>query len=250
MDTSFTSTNRRSSFRSTWLMSPVTVTGRIVLHMMFVEGEARLGCAPLIRVMSASGVEKWKEDIAHIDSFSPCRWIGTHPEGVYNLHSFCDASEVAYGCCVYLVIEEETHLLYSKVKVAPLKSTSPARLEMQAAFLGSKSVASVIQQLRIRNAAVNAWTDSINVWYWLQKPLHYWKTWVANRVSFIHETSKSCNIPWRHCPRSMNRADLPGRGATIQELRKVDWLHAPTNGLQCASVLLEMKSRNLFVHHM
>ena len=101
---------------------------------------------------------------------------------MYNLHLFCDASEVAYGCCVYLVMEEEIHLLYSKVKVAPLKSTSLARLEMQAAFLGSKSVESIIQQLRIRIAAVNAWTDSINVWYWLQKPSHYWKTWVANRV--------------------------------------------------------------------
>ena len=100
---------------------------------------------------------------------------------------------------------------------------------MQAAFLGSKSVESVIQQLRIRIAAVNAWTDSIIVWYWLQKPSHYWKTWpwVANRVSFIHETSTSCNITWRHCPGSMNRADLPSRRATIQELRKVDWLHAP-----------------------
>ena len=97
-----------------------------------------------------------------------------------------------------LVMEEETHFLYPKVKVAPLKSTSLARLEMQAAFLGSKSVESVVQQLRIQIAVVNAWTDSINVWYWLQKPSLYWKMWVAYRVSFIHETSTSCNITWRH----------------------------------------------------
>ena len=206
------------------LMSPVTITGRILLQCSWKEKQD--WDAPLSSELCRRA-EKWKEDIAQIDSFSTCRWIGTHPEGVYNLHLFCDASEVAYGCCVYLVMEEETHLLYSKVKVAPLKSTSLARLEMQAAFLGSKSVESVIQQLRIRIAAVNAWTDSINVWYWLQKPSHYWKTWVANRVSFIYETSTSCNITWRHCPGSMNRADLPSRGATIQELRKVDWLHAP-----------------------
>ena len=54
---------------------------------------------------------------------------------------------------------------------------------------------------------------------------HFDKTWVANRVSFIHETSTTCNITWRHCPGSMNRADLLSRGATIQELLKVDWLH-------------------------
>ena len=163
-------TNRRSSFRSTRTDLTCDNHGPDITSM-FVEGEARLGCAPLIELCRRA--EKWKEDIAQIDSFSACRWIGTHPEGVYNLHLFCDASEVAYGCCVYLVMEEETHLLYSKVKVAPLKSTSLARLEMQAAFLGSKSVESVIQQLRIRIAAVNAWTDSINVWYWLQKPSHY-----------------------------------------------------------------------------
>ena len=90
---------------------------------------------------------------------------------------------------MYLVMEEESHLLYSKVKVPPLKSTSLARLEMQAAFLGSKSVESVIQQLRIRIAAGNAWTDSIDVWYWLQKPLHYIiekSHLVGSQSGFVH----------------------------------------------------------------
>ena len=225
MDTSFTFTNRRSSFRSA--RADVTCDNHGPdITSMFVEGETRLGCAPLIRVMSASRKVERRYCSDRLISSTPFD-RDSYPEGVYNLHLFCDASELAYGCFVHLVIEEETHLLYSKVKVAPLKSTSLARLEMQAAFLDSKSVESVIQQLKIRIAAVNAWTDGINVWYWLQKPSHYWKTWVANRVSFIHETSTSCNITWRHCPGSMNRADLPSRGATIQELRKVDWLHGP-----------------------
>ena len=90
MDTSFTFTNRRSSFRSAW--ADVTYDNHGPgITLMFVEGETRLGCAALVRVMSAS--RKVEKDIAQIDSLSACRWIGTHPEGV-----FCDASEVAYGC--------------------------------------------------------------------------------------------------------------------------------------------------------
>ena len=86
------------------LMSPVTITGRILLQFSWKEKQD--WDAPLSSELCRR-TEKWKQDIAQIDSFSACRWIGTHPEGVYNLHLFSDASEVAYGCCVYLVMEEE-----------------------------------------------------------------------------------------------------------------------------------------------
>ena len=92
------------------LMSPVTITGRISLQCSWKEKQD--WDAPLSSELCRRA-EKRKEDSAQIDSFSACRWIGTHPEGVYNLHLFCDASEVAYGCCVYLVMEEETHLAVS-----------------------------------------------------------------------------------------------------------------------------------------
>ena len=48
------------------------------------------------------GQQKSGKTILLRSTRSACRWIGTHPEGVYNLHFFCDASEVAYGCCVYV----------------------------------------------------------------------------------------------------------------------------------------------------
>ena len=82
------------------LMSPVTITGRISLQCSWKEKQD--WDAPLSLELFRRA-EKWKEDIAQIDSLSACRWIGTRPEGVYNLHLFCDASEVAYRCCVYLI---------------------------------------------------------------------------------------------------------------------------------------------------
>ena len=51
------------------------------------------------------------------------------------LHAFGDASESAYGACVYVVIEKEdgnmaSKLVLSKVKVAPLKRVTLPRLEL------------------------------------------------------------------------------------------------------------------------
>ena len=52
---------------------------------------------------------------------------------------------------------------------------------------------------------------------------------LSHRKYLTHNIGSASALPiiWRHCPGSMNRADLPSRGAAIQELRKVDWLHAP-----------------------
>ena len=140
---------------------------------------------------------------------------------------FCDASQLAYGCCIYVVMENEQHLLFSKGKVAPLKTISLARLEMQAAFLASRCTQLVCQQLRITVSEIHAWTDSTTVWHWLQRPPHHWKTWVANRVSVIQEFGQACNITWRHCPGAKNPADIIRRGAPLSRLQDSEWIHGP-----------------------
>ena len=93
--------NRRSSFRST-------------------KGKEKQDWNAPLSLELCRRAEKWKEDFAQIDSFSACSWIGTHPEGVYNLHLFCDASEVAYGCCVYLVLKAVARGAAGAARAAPL----------------------------------------------------------------------------------------------------------------------------------
>ncbi|XP_058448970.1 uncharacterized protein LOC131428928 [Malaya genurostris] len=66
-------------------------------------------------------------------------WDDPVPE---NLHTFADASELAYGACIYARCEDEhrnigIQLLAAKSRVAPLKRLTIARLELCAAVLAA-----------------------------------------------------------------------------------------------------------------
>ncbi|XP_026330484.1 uncharacterized protein LOC113237982 [Hyposmocoma kahamanoa] len=81
----------------------------------------------------------WRED----ESFPiKTRVLCDEPVSI-ELHSFSDASQNAYGACVYLRSEDSEgnvtiNLLCSKSKVAPIKATTIPRLELCAALLAAK----------------------------------------------------------------------------------------------------------------
>ena len=101
-----------------------------------------------------------------------------------------------------------SHLHEGKSKVAPLITVTFAGLELQAALFGSRSIMFVRNELRLEVAEVHVWTDSTNVWYWLQPLASVWKKWVANRVTSIHEVSRKLGLVWRHWPGHCNPADV------------------------------------------
>ena len=128
-------------------------------------------------------------DLKKIQSFKVERWCGATPETEHTLYCFSDASETAYGCCIYITSPTTRHLVYAKAKVAPVKRQTLARLELQAAFMASSALDMVCNHVRTPICEVHCWTDSLTTFHWLNKPPHHWKTWVANRVFNVKNNS-------------------------------------------------------------
>ncbi|XP_055523026.1 uncharacterized protein LOC129717199 [Wyeomyia smithii] len=151
--------------------------------------------------------------------------------GDVQLHCFTDATESAYGACIYartVMANRPTRiiLLAAKSKVAPLQKRSIPRLELCAVRLGARMASRVIVSLNLESAPIFYWTDSMVVVYWFRAPPQTWKTFVANRVTEIHTLTK--NAMWLHVPGVDNPADFVSRGLTVQQfLSCKSW----TNGL-------------------
>ena len=138
--------------------------GKILLQVSWIEGKD--WDEPLSNGLTEQ-VLQWVSDLQDISPFKVKRWLGATEGQSYCLHLFTDSSEKAYGCCIYLVpsVGVPCTLIYSKAKVAPVRKIPLARLEMQAAYLGAKSIPFICQQLRICVSEVHAWTDSITVYH-------------------------------------------------------------------------------------
>lgn len=136
------------------------------------------------------------------------------PERV-EIHGFSDASEEAYGACVYLRSVDvrgkvSVHLLCAKTKVAPLKSLTMPKLELSAAVVLIKLVKKVTDSLDIPIHRICYWCDCTIVLAWIATEPHLLKTFVSNRVDEIQSLSNP--LEWRHVCTKENPADLLSRG--------------------------------------
>ncbi|XP_077292722.1 uncharacterized protein LOC143915784 [Arctopsyche grandis] len=136
-------------------------------------------------------------------------------------HGFCDASEKAYGACIYVKCTDQLgnskcHLVCSRSRVAPLSFVTIPRLELCSAMLLSKLMKSTIDQLTIHINEKYYWTDSTVALHWIRGESCKWTTFVANRVAEIQSISQP--IEWYHVSSTDNPADLISRGTQPSEL--------------------------------
>lgn len=147
------------------------------------------------------------------------------------LHVFTDASESAYGACVYIRSindkgEHSVRLLMAKSRVAPIKPTTIPRLELCGAVVGSRLYEKVATSLRVTISRVYCWTDSTIVLGWLQMLPTKLQPFVRNRVAEVLDKAGNCT--WRHVPTDQNPADLISRGVDISVLRDLHlWWSGP-----------------------
>ena len=178
--------------------------------------------------------QKWLKGITAFQlwSVNRCYFPGSSWSAMTGaeLHGFGDASEKAYGACVYLRLplsdgNYKVSLVMSKGRVAPIKAMSLPRLELMSAVLCSRLVKFVMSALHL-DVPVFCWTDSTITLYWIKGDPHRWKTFVKNRVTEIQSLISPGN--WFHCPGKDNPADLISRGVLAEQLMSASqWLKGP-----------------------
>lgn len=177
--------------------------------------------------------KRFKEQLPDISNIRIPRLIVSDSVLRVELHGFCDASSIGYGCVVYFRFitscgTPKVVLISGKSKVAPLKVVSIPRLELCSAHLLTELIVYVTKSYSDKYVfdATYAWSDSQVALTWVKGSAHRWKTFVANRVSYIQENLKAST--WHYVPTEINPADCVSRGLTPSELVNFDlWWHGP-----------------------
>lgn len=168
-------------------------------------------------------VSQWREfcdEVGAIEQIRIPRWLGTTVATKNQIHMFCDASQKAYGVAAYVQMFDGTswsaRLLCSKSRVAPIRSQTIPILELSAVALTSNLIPRIRGIEQFNHAPIYVWTDSEIVLYWLRKPPHELKTFVANRVATILRRIDAEQT--RHVSSQHNPADLLSRGTKTSTL--------------------------------
>lgn len=127
---------------------------------------------------------KWFEEINDLKDIEiPRRYLSqTNNYAQVQLHIFCDSSTQAYGAVAYMRIDSQTTFVNAKSKVAPIKSPTLPRLELQAALLGAKLSEHIVNNISIKELKVILWTDSQIVLSWLHTTKQL-PAYIANRLT-------------------------------------------------------------------
>ena len=193
---------------------------------------------------------QWDEKISDIDTEKWSQWLNSLPElskvnidrcirpdtldsttSRVELHMFSDASEIAYGSAVYIKIYDafgnsKCSLVIGKSRLAPIKAMSIPRLELSAAVVSVKLYQLVTQELDLKIDKKFFWTDSMIVLGYIRNATRRFKTFVANRLSVIHDVTEPDD--WRYVPTQVNPADLASRGLHPPDTDKLEtWLNGP-----------------------
>lgn len=132
-------------------------------------------------------------ELADIEKVCVLRCYSPHfaNSSIIELHVFCDASEEAYCAVAYFRIITsstiETSFVIAKTRVAPLKTSTIPRLELQAALVGSRLVSIIKDEHNVKPHRVYMWTDSNTVLCWVKADNRRFRQYVSQRVGEILE---------------------------------------------------------------
>lgn len=130
----------------------------------------------------------------------------------------------------YLIVNQKGDVhcsfLIGKSRLAPLKAVTIPRMELSAAVVATRLDKMMRQELNLAIDESTFWTDSTCVLRYIENESRRFQTFVANRVSKIHDASKPSQ--WRYVSTNLNPADDTSRGLTATEILENErWLMGP-----------------------
>ena len=189
--------------------------------------------------LSAEFIIKWRSSLDLLSTLAPVHIkrhyiCGNELKNCLNieLHGFSDASMKACATVVYLRAVLNCKILCTivaaKTKVVPIekKTLTIPKLELMACLLLSRLLKSVINSLHAvyEISDVICWTDANDCVHWINNVEKIRKKFVQSKIEEIRK-----NVPgtkWRHCPGTLNPADMHSRGLCKDNDMNV-WIHGP-----------------------
>ena len=154
--------------------APLTMRAKIKLKLLNTRGT---GWDEKIPSAEEEWWKKWFERVPSLSRLRIPRCLFENENDILDieLYTFGDASEEAFAAVVYLRIiyrdeQPKIKFIMAKTKLAPKKTISVARLELQAALLGAK-LGNYVSKAFTRNITQRYfWTDSSCVRNWIRSP--------------------------------------------------------------------------------
>lgn len=211
------------------LIQPIILIGKLIFQRVT---RARIGWDDLLPPSELNAWKRWFVGLKDIHTLHfPRCLVGTLYTGARKeLHTFCDASELAYGTVTYLRAipadgKIKVILIMGKGRVAPNKSLTVPRLELCAALTGIKQENVVRKQTGLELDSRYFWTDSIIVLHYLKNPALRLKSFVSRRVDTILDFSTP--EQWHHVRTNVNPADIVSRGVHVAAELPALWMEGP-----------------------
>ncbi|XP_058810926.1 uncharacterized protein LOC131675800 [Topomyia yanbarensis] len=176
------------------------------------------------------------QQLQSLNNINIKRWIMIEDACGIELHGFADASDLAYGACMYTRLKRndatsEMKLVFSKSRILPRKTkkqkliTTP-RSELLAAVLLSRLTLKILAAVEIKFVSVTLWSDSQIVLCWIRKSPDELETYVGKRVREIQNITGE--FKWNYIPSAENPADCLSRGITPKNIKSLPlWWTGP-----------------------
>ena len=223
-----------SQFDPLGMASPFILGARLILQKVSISG------ADWDDVLPLDVKDKWKKwllSLNKLNDFSISRNCfddsgKTVNTAVYQLHGFCDASNLAFSCVVYLrrVVNGESQVAFvlgkSRLVLTHQANWVIARKELEAAKLCCELTSKAAAALSHLNCSVHLWTDSQVILKWITNPDLHLVRFVKRRVDKI--LAFFAPDAWRYVNTSANPADVGTRENACKNSESIKlWIEGP-----------------------